>query len=126
MMLAYGARGRARARARAAGASSAQLGLLFALFGAVDASLQIARFQRIITEPPAEPSLCASEVLLMLLKNERVSDAIPCAPDEKRRSDDVGVGGTGATPESKLYLACLRSGPQRPGRICMYVYLSSG
>ena len=53
VMLAYGT-----------GASSAQLGLFFSVFGAVDASFQIARFQK-ITEPPPEPSLCASEVLLM-------------------------------------------------------------
>ena len=57
MMLAYGT----HARARGTGASLAP----FSFFGAIDASFQIARFQRITEPPPPEPSLCASDVLLM-------------------------------------------------------------
>ena len=58
-------RARARTRRRRTRASSAQLGMLFRLGGHY-ASFQIARFQRIIEAPP-EPSLCASEVLPMLV-----------------------------------------------------------
>ena len=50
----------------AAAAFHAQLGLLLSVVGAFDASLKIARLQR-ITEAPPEPSLCAWEVLLMPL-----------------------------------------------------------
>ena len=62
MMLPW-AGARARARARRTAASSAQLGLLYSLFGAFGDSLHIARFQG-ITEAPPGPSLCASGVLL--------------------------------------------------------------
>ena len=55
-----------RTCARRTPASCAQLGFFFSLFGAVNASFQISRFQR-ITEAPPEPSLCKNEVLLMLM-----------------------------------------------------------
>ena len=66
MMLVYVTRARARARAPLTQASSAQLGLHFSRVGAFDALLKTARFQR-ITEAIPEPSLCVSEVLLMLM-----------------------------------------------------------
>ena len=57
MMLAYGA------RVRRTRAPSAQLGLLFSVFGAVDASFQIVEFR----ELPSRLQKNASEVLRMLL-----------------------------------------------------------
>ena len=47
-------------------ARASTIGAPFLRLGGRYASFQIARFQR-ITTPPPEPSLCASEVLLMLL-----------------------------------------------------------
>ena len=67
------ARARARARARAPYASIINIiGAPFLRLGGRSASFQVARCQR-ITEPPPEPSLCASEVLLMLLMPHKAS-----------------------------------------------------
>ena len=119
---------RARARARAPYASIiSTIGVPFLRLCRY-ASFQIARFQR-ITEPPPEPSLCASEVPLMLLMRsssglqnhvkitpyrcKKASFKLPSnrsallMPSRAPLTRTEGpmmefVGGSGATPESKL------------------------